>query len=226
MRTTFETSAALTFLVATASLGFANDLPAPPASRPEITISVHDYADVPPAQLAAAQTEARRIFRQAGVETVWLTCSPKLEKTEPDGCSLVDATHLVLKILSQGISAQVRDRDDVLGNAILDEKGTGYYAYAFYDRVQRVAEERRLGHALLGNVLAHEIGHLLLGSNSHTVSGIMSAHWNGEGLRRISEGTMFFAPNHSRLMRDRMGSRQVDVRAVTRATTGTSGAPL
>jgi hypothetical protein len=86
----------------------------------------------------------------------------------------------------------VGDRDDVLGDALLDERGVGYYAYAFYDRVQRIAEEHGLGHALLGNVLAHEVGHLLLGSKSHSVSGIMAAHWNGEELRRVSEGTMFF----------------------------------
>jgi len=211
--------------VAAASLGLAQNPPAPTPPSPEITISVHDYADVPPDVLAAAQAEAHRIFRQAGVETVWLTCSPKLEKTEPHGCSLVDATHLVLKILSHTTSAHVHDRNDVLGNALLDEKGTGYYAYAFYDRVQRVAEERRLGHALLGNVLAHEIGHLLLGSNSHSVSGIMSAHWNGEELRRVSEATTFFAPSQSRVLRDRVASRPVDVPAVTRPSAG-SGAPL
>jgi hypothetical protein len=83
---------------------------------------------------------------------------------------VTDPTHLVLKILPHALSAQVRDRGDVLGEAIVDERGVGYYAYAFYDRVQRVAEERQLGHALLGAVLAHEIGHLLLGSNCHTRS--------------------------------------------------------
>jgi len=31
---------------------------------------------------------------------------------------------------------------------------------------------------LLGRVTAHEIGHLLLGTNSHTLAGIMRAKWN------------------------------------------------
>jgi hypothetical protein len=214
----FETWTALAFLVLAISLSLAQDPPTRMPSSPEITISVHDYADVRPELLAAAQAKARRIFRQAGVETVWLTCSPKLEKTQPDSCSLVDPTHLVLKILPHAFSEQVRDRNDVLGNALLDEKGTGYYAYAFLDHIQIL--EQRLGFALLGDVLAHEIGHLLLGSNSHSVSGIMSAHWNGTELRNISEGSMCFLPSQSRVLRDRLGSRQIAASAVTSARAG------
>jgi hypothetical protein len=124
----------------------------------------------------------------------------------------------MMKILPRAISAQARDRSDVLGTALLDEKGVGYYAYVFYDSVQRIAEERKLGHAMLGDVLAHEIGHLLLGSNSHSVSGIMSAHWHGEELRRISEAAMLFTPSQSRMLRDRLESQKVDIPVVTRAT--------
>jgi hypothetical protein len=140
------------------------------------------------------------------VETVWLTCSPKLEKTQPAGCYIADSTHLVLKIQRHAISAQVRDRPEVLGIATLDETGAGYYAYVFYDRVRKLAEERRLKHRLLGCVLAHEIGHLMLGSTSHSIGGIMSGQWSGEGLRRVSEGGLYFAPLESRkMMRDRLG---------------------
>jgi len=98
-----------------------------------VTISVYDYALVPPEILPAAEGDARRIFQQAGVETVWVNCLPKPEKIESKGCYAVDATHLLLKILPHALSAQVRDRSDVLGDAIVDEKGVGYYAYTFYD---------------------------------------------------------------------------------------------
>ena len=182
--------------------------------KPQVTISVYDYAHIPTGLLSAAEEDAQRVFRKAGVETVWTTCLPKPEKAKSDSCDAVDANHLVLKVLPHAIAANVRDRGDVLGSAILDDKGLGFYAHVFYDRVQRVAEERKLGHALLGDVLAHEIGHLLLGSNSHSVSGIMSAHWNGEELRRISEGSMFFAANQARMIRDRIASRKIHVPAV------------
>jgi hypothetical protein len=86
------------------------------------------------------------------------------------------------------MNAQVRNRLDVPGTAYPDEKGAGYFAYVFYDRIQELAQRRRLGHALLADVMAHEIGHLLLGSTSHFASGIMCAHWNYEKLRKVSEG--------------------------------------
>jgi hypothetical protein len=31
---------------------------------------------------------------------------------------------------------------------------------------------------MLGSVMAHEIGHLLLGSHAHAISGIMRGHWS------------------------------------------------
>jgi hypothetical protein len=89
------------------------------------------------------------------------------------------------------MSGEMRDRADVLGMAMLDEKRVGYYAYAFYDQIQRMADERRLASTLLGHVLAHEIGHLLLRSNSHPLSGIMSGRWRGEESRKISEGVCY-----------------------------------
>jgi hypothetical protein len=171
---------------------------------PEMTISVHNYADVSSELLSAAENQAREIYRHAGLETVWLNCSPKLENIEPESCHFSDNTHLTLKISRRALNVQVRDRFDVLGTAYPDDNGVGYFAYIFYDRVQELAERQRLGHALLANVMAHEIGHLLLGSNSHSLSGIMSAHWTYDQLRNISEGTMWFIPAQSRMMRERL----------------------
>lgn len=200
----FSSCAILTFLWS--SPCFAQDAPATESSRPKLSISVHNYADVPAELVLAAEEEAHRIFEQAGLETVWLNCSPKLENTQPAGCYITDRTHLVLKLQRHAVSKQVRDRTDVLGIATLDEKGVGYHGYVFYDRVQELAEARKLSHRLLGDVLAHELGHLLLRSTAHSISGLMSGQWSGEGLRRVSEGAMFFTPSESRVMRDRLGS--------------------
>ena len=172
----------------------------------EVHISVYDDANVPTELLAAAEAQVHRIFQQAGVETLWGNCSEGTENTQPAGCHVVGSTYLVLKILPRAMGMQVRDRTDVLGTATLDEKGVGYYGYAFYDRIQQMAEARRLASTLLGHVLAHEIGHVLLRSNSHSVSGIMSGRWAGGELRRISEGAMFFMPQESKVMRERLST--------------------
>jgi hypothetical protein len=187
--------------------GLAQNATATKALRTEVHISVYNDAGVPTELLAAAEVQVHRIFQRAGVETLWGNCSRGAQNTQPAGCHVVGSNYLVLKILPRAMGAQVRDRTDVLGTATLDERGVGFYGYAFYDRIQRMAEERRLAHALLGHVLAHEIGHLLLRSNSHSVSGIMSARWTGEELRRLSEGGMFFTPLESKVMADRLSTQ-------------------
>lgn len=208
VNTILETCSVL-LLLATVPLAPAQ-VPSPPVIPlgPEMTISVHDYAGVPSELLNAAEEQAREIYHRAGLETVWLNCSPKLGKIEPESCYFSDTTHLTLKLIPHAVNVQVRDRSDVLGTAYPDDKGVGYFAYVFYDRVQELTERQKLGHALLADVMAHEIGHLLLGSNSHSVSGIMCAHWNYDQLRNISEGAMSFIPAQSRIIRDRLRDRQ------------------
>jgi len=171
---------------------------------PEITISVRDYANVSTETLAQAEEKARLVFQKAGIQTTWLNCPQKLEEKGPVGCPLVDVTHLVLNILPKVLPNS--SRIDGVGMALLNEKGTGYLAYVFYDRVQHLAKSRKLGCALLAAVFVHEIGHLLLGSNAHSMSGIMCPYWKEQELRRISQGGVYFAPSQSRLMRDRIGS--------------------
>jgi hypothetical protein len=56
--------------------------------------------------------------------------------------------------------------------------------------------------------MAHDIGHLLLGSTSHSASGIMCAHWNYAELRNVAEGAMSFIPAQPRIMQDRLRVRQ------------------
>jgi hypothetical protein len=176
--------------------------------------------------LAAAEDQAREIFRRAGVETVWLNCSPKLEKVEPRSCYFSDSTHLTLKIIPHAMNAQVRNRIDVLGTAYPDEQGATYFAYVFYDRIQELAQRLRLGHALLADVMAHEIGHLLLGSTSHSAGGIMCAHWNYEGPRNVAEGVMSFLPAQSRIIRDRLRVHQSERTDLTAVVADPSSALL
>jgi len=63
-------------------------------------------------------------------------------------------------------NTQINERLDVLGTALVENRVT-YYPYAYYDRIRQLTESRKLGYALLAAVFVHEIGHLLLQSNSH-----------------------------------------------------------
>jgi len=187
-------------------------------TQTEITISVYDYANVAPKFLLAAEGDAQKVFRQAGIETTWINCLIRTNEKVISVCESIDATHLVLKVLCHSLRAKNLPRNDLLGDALVDDKGEGFYAYAFYDGVQRIAEQHRLGHALFGSVLVHEIGHLLLGSHSHSVSGIMSAHWNSEELLKISQGGLLFSPSQSASLKQHVDSRVLQQVAAALAT--------
>jgi hypothetical protein len=57
---------------------------------------------------------------------------------------------------------------------------------------------------LLGSAMAHEIGHLLKGSNSHSPQGLMSAHWYANELRAAAMGSLDFTADDAVLMRPRL----------------------
>ena len=57
---------------------------------------------------------------------------------------------------------------------------------------------------LLGHVMAHEIAHLLLGTNSHSASGIMRAHWYAQELASADRGALLFTPDQARAMTERL----------------------
>jgi len=57
---------------------------------------------------------------------------------------------------------------------------------------------------ILGSVMAHELGHLLLGLNSHSVTGLMRARWGNDELRCLDMGTLVFLPEQGKRMRARL----------------------
>ena len=54
---------------------------------------------------------------------------------------------------------------------------------------------------LLGCVIVHELGHLLLGRDSHSATGLMSAVWQVNELRQASQGILFFTDNQQNRIR-------------------------
>ena len=88
---------------------------------------------------------------------------------------------------------------------MLSPEGTGYYSYVFQDRVEQLARDSHANRSeILGHVAAHEIGHLLLGSNAHSQMGIMCANWYGRQLRSAAMGTLLFTPQESQLIRAKL----------------------
>ena len=139
------------------------------ADRATIVLHVDDFSSLLPVDLDAAESVARAVFAKAGIRIIWAYGRNRRLRIE-------GALHLKVLVLSKDMAEQKiatdRVRDNVLGQAA---KECGR-AYIFSHRVAAVAtlHERPVGD-LLGRVIAHEVGHLLLPEKSHSAIGIMSS---------------------------------------------------
>lgn len=79
--------------------------------------------------------------------------------------------------------------------------------YVFYDRVADMASWRRTDMALLmGMVIAHEIGHLLLRHSGHSAEGLMRGVWDADDIQRAVTGMLGFSPSESEKIRARLST--------------------
>lgn len=169
--------------------------------NPELTILVQDSAGISEALVKHAEFEASRIFRAAGIDTRWIDCSRVHECHHVPG-----ANEFVLNVIGDGRTST----DLVFGVAFLGPDGRGKYGDVFFQRMQRAyATNGRNISRLLGTVAAHELGHLLLGSHSHTNTGVMTAEWKEETLRCVEMGSLLFTREQAAIMRSRIGGEQM-----------------
>jgi len=69
---------------------------------------------------------------------------------------------------------------DIFGSALQPANdGFGVIADVYADRVRELAGGRE-AEVVLGRVITHELGHLLLGKNAHSAAGIMRAGWHAQ----------------------------------------------
>ena len=134
-----------------------------------MVLHLANHADMRRDDLVLAQAETERVFEAAGVRTVW---SDAPAGSEDHGCAVVDLSVALLS--PEMIQQRVREGigDGTLGTAY---KAAGR-AYIFSARISALGARTRMdARVLLGRVIAHEVGHLLLSETGHSRSGIMVA---------------------------------------------------
>ena len=172
---------------------------------PTITVQIYNYSQASPAVLAGAEREAGRILGAAGLRAVWLECPVGPSTTSPQGpCEKApDATDLRLRVLAAPV--QNKFQDTVFGFAVHPVLASVYYEYAMRRAKSDDAEFEVP--IILGCAIAHELGHLLLGSNSHSDAGIMQPRWEPDQFRQLMMGTLLFTTAQSKLMREQAQTR-------------------
>jgi hypothetical protein len=78
---------------------------------------------------------------------------------------------------------------------------SGFRVVVFYDRV--VQSTIAPSPALLGHVIAHEVGHMLMGTLSHAPDGVMVAHWSQNDMIVMSGRTLRFTASDIEMIDNR-----------------------
>lgn len=187
--TTRSASCFILFLSVSAWVGLPANAGAQSASPPVLVLLKND-ANVPPAVVAKAQAEVVRLYGLIGVEVTWVT-----EVPEP-------GRRLRIVCLVAWEPADPRIPESALGATNTGPGGRANLAYVFWRRVERPSQRFAAAqHILLGVVIAHELGHMLLPNQSHAKHGLMEAPWNSEHFRAASAGLLHFADESGQLIR-------------------------
>ena len=185
-----------------------------------LTVRIYDYARVPDPTLFRAMDETRSVFQRTGIEVRLVRCrvaatDPILHPchTEPTGPSVIQ-----VRILPEKMASMAKLGKRIFGFAMTATRPEyGVIAYVFYDSVQNLAatHDYRSDDAgvVLGCVLAHEVGHLLLGTGSHSDLGIMRTPWHGPELALAHKGQLFFTREQSAALRRDVAERSIVMRA-------------
>lgn len=159
-----------------------------------ILVRIYDNAGVVVSDLNDALKQSREILRRAEVSVDWVQCPAPARRTGPIP-AICDTTPGHSEIVVRLVEGAEKDRDRrPLGQPLLD-RGTGVFATVFMNRVNRFADVAQYSRStILGRAIAHEIGHLILGTNNHSETGLMREVWTVEQLLRNRPEDWQFSP--------------------------------
>jgi hypothetical protein len=171
---------------------------------PELRIVIRTYdASAAAGDLTLAQAAATAILEDTRIAVTWVRCDAVSGRDGNPCMAPLAANELAIRFVR--LPAHLAEQELVtLGDSLIDTRlRTGSLATIYVNRVAALAERCRIDvHTLLGRAVAHEIGHLLLGTSAHASSGLMRAAWPQRALRRERPETWAFTADDARAIRD------------------------
>jgi hypothetical protein len=183
--------------------------PEPPA----ILLRIRDTAHVPDDVLANAQADVTRIYREAGLEVLWPTAELLSAESNETRQAALTVAIVSMEQAERIDSAAANGR---VGFAARTPHGDGRFVYVIYDRVERLTGGNGVRRAsMLAIAIAHEIGHLLLPHESHSLIGLMRAGWTRADLQLAQRELSFFTPRQAEVLRNRISASRFRIAGTT-----------
>jgi len=221
MKPTFRWTLSAGFALASGLTGCSHSaVLAASETSPTITIHVRNYAGVDPQTLKEAEKVTTEIYRKAGVETRWADIPLIAENGQLNsaGHQTFTLADIQLSILPHEMS----DRSGLSNTVVGLAPGTGPdrgIVYVFDRKVRtlfwstlsaysRGDMDRHVSMCqVLGYVIAHEVGHLLLNQQVHSPHGIMRGEWSFLDFRDMASGMLLFTQQQAEFLRADVRSR-------------------
>jgi hypothetical protein len=139
-----------------------------------IVVGISNIVGMPESVLEQAEKVASTVLEDSGIIANWVACPKPGEKmTDYPSCPQSIGINRVLVKMGHPFERKDGFKESNFGFAV------GAQVIIVFAQVDQAAREAQIHTAsALGMIMAHEIGHILLGDNSHSKSGIMRPQWN------------------------------------------------
>lgn len=153
--------------------------------RPRLVVRTYALTTIAAPDLERARHEATALLDLAGIEVAWISCDGEAPSAVPVRCGTpLKRDEVAVRLVR--LPRAPAGREQSLGESLIDrQQGSGTLATIYVDRVEWLARAACADvPTLLGRALAHELGHLLLGTRDHSPSGLMRPLWTRDEVRR------------------------------------------
>jgi hypothetical protein len=187
----------------------------PDGAQPEVLVRVFGVGAVSGLTMAQGEVVAKQILASAGVRIRWVVSAvPRGPKLQSAACENAPAVETIDIRFTYSMPAEYKR--GVLAEARPFAK-CGVRITVFFDRVSRIFDLRLAPDAtILGHVLAHEMGHVLLQLQSHSETGLMKARWNDHDFVQMRSKKFAFTPEEIAAIQSNLAKR-ANVTLVSRA---------
>jgi hypothetical protein len=172
-----------------------------------VSIRIHDYVHLRHAGLVRAQEVVSQMYGAIGVRATWLESLRQNDRI-PSGHDGYEGgpSELTIIILTPAMAHRLAVPDPVIGYAAAARGVGGRIAYVIYDRIRNVARDAAVDDMrLMGIVMAHEIGHLLLAHQFHSADGLMRGQWEPSEFRSVRPDDLQFSTSQVVEIRSALG---------------------
>jgi hypothetical protein len=147
--------------------------------------------------LLQAKMTASRIFGGIGIAVLW--------QARPKHPSSTKAAAIIDMQLDDKVSGNFHPGAMAYATPF---RSSGIRIHVFCDRVLKMASGE-FAAPLLGHVMAHEIAHVLEGSNRHSAEGVMKGRWDSQDYQRMTRQTLRFDATDAALIQAALKRRVV-----------------